>query len=82
MSDKSDESLLMDKTRTALNEALKVFGEFSRLAAWRQLESEFNISQTGSKPLSMVEVEFALKQMFGEGHVIILKAFEQELARQ
>jgi hypothetical protein len=76
-----DNSLTMDKTRTALNDALKIFGEFSRLSAWRQLETEFRISPTGTKPLSNSEIEFALKQMFGDGSATVMKAYQQELAR-
>ncbi|MEO9321788.1 MAG: hypothetical protein ABI361_14070 [Nitrososphaera sp.] len=67
--------------RAALNEALKMFGEYSRLAAWRQLEQDFRISLTGTKPISRREVEVALQHIFGSGAWTVLRSLDQELSR-
>lgn len=46
----------MNRTRNALNEASKAFGEFSGVIAWWQLGSE-SLSPTGTLPLSNERVE-------------------------
>ena len=76
-----DENQIKDKTRFTLNEALKMFGEFSRVSAWRQLESEFQITLTGVKPISKEDIEVALKAMFGDGSALIMRSFEKELSK-
>ncbi|MEO9320643.1 MAG: hypothetical protein ABI361_08230 [Nitrososphaera sp.] len=76
-----EENQAPDSTRTALNEALKMFGEFSRTAAWRQLETDFHITRSGTRPLTRKEIEFALGQIFGRGADLVMKAFDTELAK-
>jgi hypothetical protein len=72
----NDES---EKIRTALNESLKMLGEYARLATWRELETQFQISLAGNRKLTRAEVAFALQKLFGRGSEAILKSFELEL---
>lgn len=67
--------------RIALNNALKMLGDFARVSAWNRLESEFQIGLASTKPLTKQEIEHALRQMFGEGAEPLLRTFENELLK-
>lgn len=69
------------RVQDALDKVLNVLGGFGKQATLYELESRYRIWVNGDTSVSMEQVEFALKELFGSASELIIKELEKELER-
>ena len=66
---------------SALEKTLGIAGEYCKQVTLHQLRNEYGISMTSHTAFSMIELENALRELFGKGADLLMKQLKLELEK-